>query len=160
SPEFACKKLLAAGEPRIFTFARVFRNRERGALHHPEFTMLEWYRADVPYEVVMRDCAAIIIEAAKAAGTQVLRWKDRSADPFAEPQRLSVVDAFAKFAEVNLLATFEGGKPDRARMAEAAHASGIRIADDDIWSDIFSRILVERVEPQLGNGAPTILNDY
>ena len=48
SPEFACKKLLAAGESRLFTFARVFRNRERGALHHPEFTMLEWYRANEP----------------------------------------------------------------------------------------------------------------
>ena len=45
SPEFACKKLLAAGETRIFDFARVFRNRERSALHHPEFTLLEWYRA-------------------------------------------------------------------------------------------------------------------
>ena len=50
SPEFACKKLLAAGEERIFTFAQVFRNRERGALHHPAFTMLEWYRAGAPYE--------------------------------------------------------------------------------------------------------------
>src|SRR6185312_13495363 len=49
SPEFAAKKLLAAGEPRLFTFARVFRNRERGPLHHPEFTMLEWYRAGETY---------------------------------------------------------------------------------------------------------------
>src|SRR5215468_9377497 len=57
SPEFAAKKLLAAGEPRLFTFARVFRNRERGALHHPEFTMLEWYRANEGYDALIADCA-------------------------------------------------------------------------------------------------------
>src|ERR1700716_2205161 len=53
SPEFACKKLLAAGEPRIFEFARSFRNREQGALHHPEFTLLEWYRAGEAYGALM-----------------------------------------------------------------------------------------------------------
>ena len=58
SPEFTCKKLLAAGEPRIFSLAHVFRNRERGPLHHPEFTMLEWYRTNEPYEALMEDCAA------------------------------------------------------------------------------------------------------
>ena len=62
SPEFACKKLLAAGEPKIVTFARVFRNRERGPLHHPEFTLLEWYRANEPYETLMADCAALLAE--------------------------------------------------------------------------------------------------
>ena len=65
SPEFACKRLLAAGERRIFTFARVFRNRERGALHHPEFTLLEWYRADEPYQSLMDDCAAVLAAAAE-----------------------------------------------------------------------------------------------
>src|SRR5437763_14502552 len=68
SPEFACKKLLAAGEPQIFEFARVFRDRERGDLHLPEFTMLEWYRANAPYDAIMADCVVVIARAAQATG--------------------------------------------------------------------------------------------
>src|SRR6202163_895629 len=92
SPEFACKKLLAAGERRIFEFARVFRNRERGALHHPEFTMLEWYRAGEPYEVLMDDCAAILALAAKIAGAKQMSFRERTIDPFAKPERMTVAD--------------------------------------------------------------------
>jgi lysyl-tRNA synthetase class 2 len=160
SPEFACKKLLAAGERRIFTFARVFRNRERGALHHPEFTLLEWYRADEPYETLMDDCAAIVAETVKAAGTNALRWRDHAADPFTAFQRLTVAEAFLRFAGIDLLATLPAGQPDREKFAAAAGAAGIRLADDDTWSDIFSRVLVERIEPRLGIGAPTILYEY
>src|SRR5580704_13375380 len=83
SPEFACKKLLAAGERKIFDFARVFRNRERGALHHPEFTLLEWYRVEESYETLMEDCAALVAAAAHAAGTRRLAFRDRIATPFA-----------------------------------------------------------------------------
>jgi lysyl-tRNA synthetase class 2 len=90
SPEFAAKKLLAAGERRIFDFARVFRNRERGGLHHPEFTLLEWYRAGEPYEAVMGDCATLLAEAAAAAGTKALTFRGRCADPFVEPERMTV----------------------------------------------------------------------
>jgi len=160
SPEFTCKKLLAAGERRIFTFARVFRSRERGALHHPEFTMLEWYRADEPYETLMADCAALLAETAQAAGSQTLRWKDCTADPFADPERLTVAEAFARFAGIDLLATLPAGEPDRAAMIAAARAANIRIADDDTWSDIFSRVVVERIEPRLGIGAATLLYEY
>src|SRR5271165_5747009 len=105
SPEFACKKLLAAGERRIFDFARVFRNRERGALHHPEFTLLEWYRADEPYEALMDDCAALLGEAARAGGTTEFKFRGKTVDPFAAPERLTVADAFARDAGVDLLAT-------------------------------------------------------
>src|SRR6516162_7609301 len=83
SPEFACKRLLAAGERRIVEFARSFRNRERGVLHHPEFTMLEWYRAQEPYEVLMEDCAAILALAAEAAGSKRFSFRDHAIDPFA-----------------------------------------------------------------------------
>src|SRR6266478_897753 len=104
SPEFACKKLLAAGERRIVEFARSFRNRERGVLHHPEFTMLEWYRAQEPYEVLMEDCAAILALAAEAAGSKRFSFRGRAIDPFAAPERLTVVEAFARHASIDLLA--------------------------------------------------------
>jgi elongation factor P--(R)-beta-lysine ligase len=160
SPEFACKKLLAAGERRIVEFAKVFRNRERGALHAPEFTMLEWYRAGEPYEALMGDCAAVLVQAAQAAGTREFSFRGRTADPFAAPERQSVADAFDRFAGIDLLATLERGEQDRERLARAALAVGIRIADDDSWGDIFSRVLVERIEPQLGIGRATILDEY
>lgn len=160
SPEFACKKLLAAGEPRIVEFARVFRNRERGALHHPEFTMLEWYRANEPYEALMADCAAIMAETARAAGTKTFEYRGKVTDPFAEPERVTVAEAFGRHAEIDLLATVKGNEGDRALLAAAAGKAGVQIAADDTWSDIFSRILAEKVEPQLGLGRATILHEY
>jgi lysyl-tRNA synthetase class 2 len=160
SPEFTCKKLLASGEPKLFTFARVFRNRERTALHHPEFTMLEWYRSNEPYETLMEDCAAILTEAAKAAGCRQFTWKDRAADPFAAPERITVAQAFEQFAAIDLLASLPAGEPDRAGLAAAANAVGVHVADDDTWSDIFSRVLVERIEPRLGTGQATLLDQY
>ena len=104
SPEFACKKLLAAGERRIVEFARSFRNRERGALHHPEFTLVEWYRAREPYEALMADCTAILGLAARAAGTSRFTFRDRASDPFAAPERLTVAEAFARHAGIDLMA--------------------------------------------------------
>jgi elongation factor P--(R)-beta-lysine ligase len=160
SPEFAAKKLLAAGEERLFTFARVFRNRERGALHHPEFTMLEWYRANEPYAVLMDDCAALLAATAAAAETKAFTFRGRKSDPFAAPERLTVADAFRRFAEIDLLATVSGAETNRDALAAAAKGQGIRVADDDTWADIFSRVLVERVEPNLGVGRATILDQY
>jgi len=159
SPEFALKKLLAAGEHRIVDFARVFRNRERGALHAPEFTMIEWYRAGEPYETVMSDSVALLREAARCTGVKALTFRERTADPFAEPQRLTVAAAFENFAGIDLLSTIDE-REDRNRLAEMAVKTGIRVATDDTWSDIFSRILVEKIEPNLGIGRPTILYEY
>jgi elongation factor P--(R)-beta-lysine ligase len=160
SPEFACKKLLAAGETRIVEFARVFRNRERGALHHPEFTMLEWYRAHEPYEALMDDCAGLLAEAARAAGAAQFVYRGKSVDPFAAAERLTVAEAFSRQAGIDLLATIRNGKGDRAALAAQATKAGVAIADDDNWGDIFSRILVERVDPHLGVGCATILYEY
>lgn len=159
SPEFACKKLLAAGETRIFELARVFRDRERGRVHLPEFTMLEWYRAEAPYQQVIDDCVALVRVAATATGIETFSFRGRRADPRAEAERLTVADAFARFAGIDLLATISHGEGDRTALAHAA-AARVRIADDDTWSDIFSKVLVEHVEPRLGDGRLTVLSEY
>ncbi len=160
SPEFACKKLLAAGEERIVEFARVFRNRERGALHHPEFTMLEWYRANAPYETLMDDCAALLAETARAADTKVFEFRGKVADPFAAPERITVAEAFTRHAKIDLLASVRDENGDRDALAAAALKSGVEVASDDTWTDIFSRVLAEKIEPHLGLGHATIFYEY
>ena len=161
SPEFAAKKLLAAGEAQIFELARVWRNRERGPLHHPEFTLLEWYRAGASYERLMDDCAALLRLAAETTGAARFAFRGRSVDPLAAPERVTVAEAFGAFAGIDLLATVgEAGGTDRDALAAAAQAAGVRVACDDTWSDVFSRVLVERIEPRLGDGRATILCEY
>ncbi|MGE3143609.1 MAG: amino acid--tRNA ligase-related protein, partial [Hyphomonadaceae bacterium] len=98
SPEFAMKKLLAAGEEKIFFLGKVYRAGERGPLHAPEFTMLEWYRAGAPYEAIEADSVEIARIVCESVGAQELSWRGQACDPFAAPQRLSVKDAFAAFA--------------------------------------------------------------
>jgi lysyl-tRNA synthetase class 2 len=159
SPEFACKKLLAAGEAKIFEFARVFRDRERGPLHLPEFTMLEWYRANATYDAVMADSIVIIAHAAQATGIGRFSFRGRTADPFAEPELLTVAVAFERFAGIDLLATVVNGQGDRECLATAA-GQRVRITDDDTWSDIFSKVLVAHIEPNLGHGRLTLLFEY
>lgn len=159
SPEFAAKKLLAAGETRIFEFARVFRDRERGDLHLPEFTMLEWYRANESYDAIMADTIAVIAHAAQTTGIGRFAFRGRTADPLAEPEMLTVAAAFERFAGIDLLGTIVNGEGDRARLAAAA-AAQVRITEDDTWSDIFSKVLVEHVEPNLGQGRLTVLFEY
>lgn len=160
SPEFAMKKLLAAGEKRIFAFSHVWRNRERGALHSPEFCMLEWYRVGQDYRVLFDDCAQYLRLAAKGAGADRLRFRGIECDPYAAPQVMTVAQAFREFAGIDLLATCEGAETDAAALRAQAEAQGIRLAADDNWSDILSRVLVERVEPHLGHGRPLILDRY
>ncbi|MBZ9935796.1 EF-P lysine aminoacylase GenX [Mesorhizobium sp. BR1-1-16] len=161
SPEFAAKKLLAAGEERIFTLGPVFRNREAGPRHANEFAMLEWYRASETYETLMADCAALLGATADAACIRRFSHRGIEADPFAAPERITVAEAFHAHAGIDLLATIaDDGAVDRDGLAVAAMGQGLRVVDDDSWSDVFSRAISERIEPRLGLGRPTILYEY
>jgi lysyl-tRNA synthetase class 2 len=161
SPEFAMKKLLAAGLPRLYQFARCFRNGERAALHHPEFTMLEWYRAKEETVALMEDCQALLQAALKAAGRSVFTWKGRHCDPFQPWERLSVAQAFERETGIDLLATAcDPEAPDRDALAAQAVRIGLHVGGGDSWEDVFFRIFLERIEPKLGLGRPTILHSY
>lgn len=160
SPEFAAKKLLAAGEERIFDFARVFRNRETAPINVPEFTMLEWYRAGQTYDSVANDCLNILRIAADMAHQPMFRYRDRTLKATAAPEHMTVAEAFARYAGIDLLATIDAQGNDRAYLAMQAQAQGIAFSPKDSWSDIFSRVLVERVEPNLGFDAPVFLDQY
>ena len=161
SPEFAMKKLLVAGETRIHAFAHVWRNRERGPLHSPEFTMLEWYRVGQDYSILMDDCATFLQLALTAAGSDKLRYKSHECDPTLAYDRLSVADAFTRHAGIDLLSTIQrNGQTNAPALAAQMTAQNIRHAPDDTWSDMLSRILSERVEPHLGQGRITMLDRY
>ena len=162
SPEFAMKKLLVAGEPRLFQIAHAFRNAERSSRHHSEFTMLEWYRKkldDDGLAVLRQDCVALVRLAAKTSGIEAFSANGMKCDPFEEAEVLSVPDAFRKYANIDLLATAPVPyAPDVILLREAA--PWVRTVEDDTWEDVFFRIMAEKIEPFLGKDRLTFLCDY
>ena len=171
SPEFAMKKLLAAGLPRIFQVAHVFRDGERAEIHHPEFAMLEWYRTGEALDSLVNDCAALLRATWLAVPEALrgdpkngggLRWKGRVCDPMRRPEVLSVADAFRRYASgIEILTTApDPMKPDAERLRQMALHAGIALPQSGDWEDLFFYIFLEHIEPKLGIGAPTALVDY
>lgn len=149
SPEFAMKRLLVAGAGPIFQFARVWRNGEFSPLHSPEFTMLEWYRPDA-------DMASLIEETTKLMRSVMapyVRCRGIQNDLMQDFERLTVAEAFTRYVGVDLLAIGE----DAQGLAAAA---GARLRDGETWEDLFFRLMLERVEPNLGRTRPTFLTHW
>lgn len=138
SPEYAMKKLVAAGFPKIFEVARCFRNREpRGSLHNPEFTLLEWYRTETDYRGIMEDTEQMVSWVADGLEKEGFTvQKTVNLDPPWE--RLSVREAFKQYADVELENEF--GRKD--------------------FEDWFFKTFLTSIEKKLGHDSPTILYDY
>lgn len=161
SPEFTMKKLLAAGLPKIWQASHVYRNGERTTTHHPEFTMLEWYRSNDSYETLITDCQNIVRQAAIDCDKKVFTYEGIDCDPFRDWEILSIDVAFQKYAQIDLQKSQQNPlNPDRDILAAQAEKIGIRVSPSDLWDDIFFRVSLEKIEPHLGIGQPTILIDY
>jgi lysyl-tRNA synthetase class 2 len=148
SPEFAMKRLLVGGSGPIFQVARVWRNGEGSALHAPEFTMLEWYRPGVDMDGLIDETTALLREVLPA--TVSVRGVTTS---LARIERLTVAEAFDRYVGADVLGT-EG---DAAALAAQARA---RLRENEIWEDLFFRLLLERIEPNLGRAYPTFLTHW
>ncbi|TAL19543.1 EF-P lysine aminoacylase GenX [Patescibacteria group bacterium] len=157
SPEYALKKLLAAGFERVFELARVFRNREAlGGLHNPEFLMLEWYRAYASYLEIMEDAEDLVRHLAKTVcGRQSFRVRGTTVNLGASWERLSVAEAFQKYAAIDLEKNLAA-----AELRKTLRAKGYRPAESERYEDLFFRVFLNEIEPCLGRKSPTILYDY
>jgi lysyl-tRNA synthetase class 2 len=148
SPEFAMKRLLVAGGGPIFQFARVWRNGEASALHAPEFTMLEWYRPGAGMDALIDETTSLLrsvlpaIAHCRGVTTDLSRF-----------ERLTVADAFTQYVGIDLLAIGE----DAGALATSAD---VRLRDNETWEDLFFRLLLERIEPNLGRQHPTFLTHW
>lgn len=161
SPEFSMKKLLAAGETDIFQICHVFRDGEDSKAHHPEFTLLEWYRAGATYDALMTDVADLIAGVARHIGRTNLQYEDRVAAAESDWTRYTIAEALLEFAGIDVLATLDGdGLPSSEALAQAALTAGIRCDVNAAWEDTFHHILLERVEPRLAAQGKAFLTDY
>ena len=148
SPEFAMKTLLVAGAGPIFQLARVWRNEEGSQTHAPEFSMLEWYRPDASLDGLMDETEALL----RAVLPPVVRCRGIEAS-LAAFDRLTMAEAFTRWVGADVLGT----AGDAAALAAQA---GARLRDCEEWEDLFFRLLLERVEPQLGRDRPTFLTHW
>tara|TARA_R110001592_G_scaffold16881_8_gene71575 strand:- start:39793 stop:40887 length:1095 start_codon:yes stop_codon:yes gene_type:complete len=156
SPEFDMKKLLAAGMERIYQICHVYRNAEGSRLHSPEFTLLEWYRSVADYHALMDDCVDLFRYIARGMGIETYAHRGISCDPFDTWQRLSICEAFEQYAAITLIDYLD----DIDSFRQAAYNINVRTIDTDAWDDIFHAIMSDKIEPNLGQGVPTILYDY
>ena len=135
SPELCMKRLLAAGYPKIFQISHCFRAGERGSRHLPEFTMLEWYRAETDYRTLMDDCEALIARVAAEFGLGgAVSWQGRKVDLTPPWERITVREAFARYAPLTV--------------------------EEALRQDRFDEIMVSSIEPHLGGEHPVFLYEY
>jgi len=157
SPEYAMKRLLSAGFERIYQVCKAFRREDAGAMHNPEFTILEWYRAYADYHAIMADAEALVARLAREmTGGTCLTYRGRTVDLTPPWERVSVREAMVRYAGV-APDPFE----DLPAFVRAARAQGhASVRDDDTAEVAFFRVFLDAVEGRLGRERPTFLVDY
>ena len=157
SPEYAMKRLLGAGFERIYQVCKAFRDELPAPMHNPEFTILEWYRAYADYSAAMADTESLVHSlAVSVAGGPVLEYRGLSIDTTPPWERITVTEAFARFAGIAL------GHGERAEdlVSQAREKGHPTVSKGDSYDDAFYKVFLDNVEPHLGRERPVLLTDY
>lgn len=162
SPEYAMKKLLAAGMTHIFQLTKSFRNGEGlSSRHNPEFLILEWYRANADYTHIMADCEALLVALVEKTkgltqGKAQIVYQGQTYDLTPPWPRISVPEAFERFAQVTLDELL-----DEQRLLTVATNKGYQITDTTTWEEVYNQIFLNEIDPKLAEFmTPVIVYDY
>jgi lysyl-tRNA synthetase class 2 len=156
SPEFALKKLLAAGFENVFHITKCFRDYEEfGRTHNTEFTMIEWYRSPGTYVDFMRDTENMFRYIGEKLAITELRYEGKTVPVSGAWERLSVKEAWQRYAGVNL-----DDNLDLTTLSETMRKKGYTVAATDEYEDVFFKIFLNEIEPYLGMERPTFLYEY
>lgn len=158
SPEFALKKLLSAGSGSIFTITKSFRNGEgKSSRHNPEFTILEWYHTPGDYMTVAGQFEELLLTINQAVGNagDSLNYQGKSYSLARPWERITVADAFAKYARIDVDTML-----DTDKLKAAGKQKGYQIEAKTTWEEIWNQIIANEIEPKLGKAGPTIIYDY
>lgn len=156
SPEFAMKKLLAAGFDKIFQICKCFRDYEEfGGLHNTEFTMVEWYRAPGQLEEIEQDTEKLFRTIAKELGRQIISYKGHKIDLMSQWEKVSLKELWKKYSGVDL-----DNYLQTACMRELTKKKGYKVMFNDSFEDLFYKIFLNEIEPNLGWPRPIFVYDY
>ena len=158
SPEYSMKKLLAGGLERIFEITRSYRNGEPwDGGHNPEFTMIEWYRANADYTAIMSDLEQMVASIAKTVvSSEKVQYQGKEIDLSAPWSRMTVAEAFDRYAGIDL----GRGIDDPEWFRGAVVAKDVLLQDSDSFDDVFFKLFLRDIEPKLGTDRPVILYEY
>ena len=152
SPEFAMKKLLVAGLPKIYQISKTFRNEHQSSLHSPEFSLLEWYQTGLSYKDMMQETMALLRHLAK----DKLKYKNLECDVSEEWEVITFVEALKKYADVDVSNNLQ----DLEYIKIEAQRIGTYISPSDDWDNAVLKIFMDKVEPNIGAPVPAIICDY
>lgn len=159
NPEYAMKKLLVAGLPRIFQICKCFRNGEGlSEKHNPEFSIMEWYRAGADYTAIMDDCENLfnfILQKVNGRQDGVLEYQGKSYDLTPRWERVTVAEAFQKYADISVDVLLS-----ESQLLAAGAQKGYAVTPQTTWEEIYNQMFLNEVEPHLGQAKPTILYEY
>lgn len=163
SPEYALKKLLVAGIPKLFSICKSFRNGEGlSPKHNPEFTIMEWYRTNADYTDIMQDCENLFVSLAKVMNSRLLdqeiplvTYQGQTYDLTTPWERISVVEAFQRYCGVDTLTLL-----DEPALIAKGKERGFWVDNHTTWEQIYNQFFLNDIEPHLGVVKPTIIYDF